>query len=44
MHKQRHFWFDYLQEKRQMLRSDKDVERLDDKREARAEGVQAKRR
>src|SRR6218665_210039 len=38
MGKQRHFWFDYLQEKRQVLRSDKDVERLDDKREGRAEG------
>src|SRR6218665_1170872 len=31
-------WFDKLQEKRRVLRSDKDVERLDDKREARAEG------
>jgi len=28
------FWFDYLQEKR----SDKEVERLDDKKEARADG------
>src|SRR6218665_1623399 len=38
--KQRRFWFDYmlLQEKRHVLRSDKDVERLDDRREARAEG------
>ena len=36
--KQRRFWFDQLQEKRQVLRSDKDVERLDDRREARAEG------
>jgi len=38
MSKQRRFWFYYLQEKRQVLRSDKDVERLDDKKEARAEG------
>ena len=38
MGKQRRFWFNQLQEKRQVLRSDKDVERLDDKREARAEG------
>ena len=38
MGKQRHFWFDYLQEKRQVLRSDTDIERLDDKREGRAEG------
>jgi len=38
MGKQRRFWFDLLQEKRQILRSDKDVERLDDNREARAEG------
>src|SRR6218665_441870 len=38
MGKQRRFWFAYLQEKRQVLRSGKDVERLDDKREARAEG------
>src|SRR6218665_3642927 len=38
MGKQRRFWFDYVQEKRQVLRSDKDVERLDDRREARAEG------
>src|SRR6218665_4033043 len=38
MSKQRRFWFYYLQEKRQVLRSDKVVERLDDKREARAEG------
>src|SRR6218665_194867 len=38
MGKQRRFWFAYLQEKRQVLRSDKDVDRLDDKREARAEG------
>src|SRR6218665_1113503 len=38
--KQRRFWFDYmqLQEKRHVLRSDKDVERLDDRREVRAEG------
>src|SRR6218665_3056096 len=36
--KQRCFWFDQLQEKREVLRSDKDVERLDDRREARAEG------
>src|SRR6218665_2932489 len=28
------FWFDELQEKRQVLRSDKDVERLDDNKEA----------
>ena len=28
---QRSFWFDWLQEKRQVLRSDKGVERLDDK-------------
>ena len=26
-------WFDWLQEKRQVLRSDKDVDRLDDKKE-----------
>src|SRR6218665_2394823 len=32
------FWFVYLQEKRHVLRSDKDVERPDDKKEARAEG------
>ena len=38
MGKQRPFWFDDLQEKRQALRSDKDGERLDDKKEARAEG------
>src|SRR6218665_1605174 len=38
MGKQRRFWFDLLQEKRQVLRSDKDVERLDDRREGRAEG------
>ena len=36
--KQRRFWFNQLQEKRQVLRSDKVVERLDDKREARVEG------
>ena len=36
--KQRHFWYHQLQEKRQVLRSDKDVGRLDDRREARAEG------
>src|SRR6218665_3040173 len=35
---QRSFWFDWLQEKRQVLRSDKGVERLDDKKEARAQG------
>ena len=35
---QRRFWFDYLQEKRQVLRSDKEVERSDDKKEARADG------
>src|SRR6218665_207358 len=44
MGKQRCFWFDYLQEKRQVLRSDKDVERLDDKREARALLALPKRR
>src|SRR6218665_1827902 len=38
MGKKRRFWFDLLQEKRQVLRSDKEVERLDDRREARAEG------
>src|SRR6218665_853690 len=38
MGKQRRFWFNKLQEKRQVLRGDTDVERLDDKREARAEG------
>jgi len=35
---QRRFWFDYLQEKKQVLRRDKDVETLQDKKEARAEG------
>ena len=38
MGKQRRFWFDWLQEKRQVLRSDKEVERLNDKRETQAEG------
>ena len=32
------FWFDYLQEKRQVLRSDKEVEIFDDKKEVRADG------
>ena len=32
------FWFDYLKEKRHVLRGDKEVERLDGKKEARAEG------
>jgi len=36
--KQRRFWFNYLQEKRQVLTSDKDVERSEDKKEERAEG------
>ena len=34
----RRFWFDLLQEKIQVLRSDKEAERLDDKKEAQAEG------
>jgi len=38
MGQHRCFWFDYLQEKRQVLRSYKDVERLDYKKEAQAEG------
>ena len=37
--KQRRIWFDQLQEKRQVLRSDKDVERLDDRRENVGDGV-----
>jgi len=41
---QRRFWFDYLQEKRQVLRTDKEVERLDDKKEARADGGRRFRR
>ena len=38
MGNQRRFWFDQPQEKRQVLRSDKSVDRSDDKKEARAEG------
>src|SRR6218665_1908889 len=38
MGKQRLFWFDQLQEKRHIFISNKDIDRFDDKREARAEG------
>jgi len=38
MGEQRRFRFHWLQEKRQVLRSDKEVERLEDKKEARADG------
>jgi len=40
MGKQMRFWFAYLQEKRQVLRSDKDVDKLDDKKdELKVEGI-----
>ena len=38
MGQQRRFWFDKLKEKRQVLRRGKDVERLENKKEAQDEG------